>query len=51
MDSEKSITLFEIKKDSLPEYLLHNFFHLFVYNFSKFLLCKFFKKISDIAKY
>ena len=41
MDSDKSITLFEMKKDRFPDYIFNNyFFDLFVNNFSSLLLCK-----------
>ena len=41
MDSEKSINLFGIKKDRLPDYLLHNLSYCqFVNNFWRLLLRK-----------
>ena len=41
MDYEKSLNLFEIKKDRLPDYLLNNYFdYQFVNNFLALLLCK-----------
>ena len=41
MDSEKSINLFEIKKDRSTDYLLNNYFvYQFVNNFLALLLCK-----------
>ena len=41
MDCEKSINLFETKKDRAHVYSLHNYFiHEFIYNFSELILCK-----------